>query len=70
MPAAGVIACDNALGDFSRAESAQRLVMRSFNQKLKGIRHQRESKHLQLCAALLLARGWKERLGNLELYER
>jgi hypothetical protein len=27
-------------------ESAQRLVMRSFNQKVKVIRHQRESKHL------------------------
>jgi hypothetical protein len=27
-------------------ESAQRLVMRSFNQKVKVIRHQSESKHL------------------------
>jgi hypothetical protein len=40
-------------------------VTRSFNQKVEVIPASERSKQLQLGAPLLLARGWKERLGIL-----
>ena len=50
-------------------ESAQRLVMRSFNQKVKVIRIREKANILTGCRAFASAR-MEERLGNLELYER
>ena len=72
MPAAAVmlVITPYVTGQEPLHESAQRLVMRSFNQNVKVIRHQSESKHLNWLPRFCQREDGKEGLVIIELYER